>query len=578
MKTNLSWLRKFNSNKLIKNINFIHFHCFSFLSGQSTQSKASNLNPTGTTNFNIRRDIRLEKIFKNFDLGVIKRDDYLNYLKFLTQLQVSNFSVESLRENQKEYMKYLEQSINKGTISYSSINEILPLVLASSSHLQINSFSFWKIINDLFNSSYHKLGINLIFNILENLNSYYPNNPNVLLLMNTYFNNLTRDKVLAFNLETLINYISVFDSHHHDQRLMDDIQNLLINLSKELNETEKVNYIKKLVPFLVKESKLNMNIILESLADLVVKKFDEMSYRENIEILKIFKNQLNKDIIIDYCKKLDTKINNTQSEISLEESIELLGQLSHLNLGSHETFLKLEKLIGLNIDQVPTDKIVNVFENFLKSNKFREKFPLLIQDIVVKRKFQFNFEDICKILKLYSDIGTTNLYVYEKLHDYCLTIIPFLNSSQLANIIYAYSYNKEISKDLVYSILEKSEGIFRKIMNEKNLTSNELIKVLYGFSTTFERNDFLNIIQELSNVVLHDLDKLKFTNKNAFDIVLLFKTLQNLKISPTIELENLLKRSIDLLTRHETLVISQSIRISGHYDTSIFRLIEQKLN
>jgi hypothetical protein len=576
-------MKNYNLNKLRKISNFFNFRNFTILSSPKTQDKSNYINKS-TTNFNMKRDPRLEKIFRNFDLGVIKRDDYINYLKFQSLLQVDNFSVESLRENQKEYLKYLEQSISKGTISYSTINEILPIVLASSSNLQINSVSFWKIINDLFNNCYHKLGINLIFEILENLNKYYPNNPNVALLMNTYYKNLTRDKVLAFNLETLINYLTVFSSHHQDQRLMDDIQNLLINLSKELSQDETSNYIKKILPFLekAKESShtpvLDTSIVLDSLTELVVKKFDEMSLLENIQILKIFKTQIKKHKLIDYCRKLDTKINDPKIDISLNESIEVLQNISELNMGSHETFLKLEKLIGLQINHIPTDQIAKVFESFVKSNKFREKFPLLIQDVVVKRKFEFNFDDICTILKLYSDIGTTNLYVYEKLHDYVLTIIPFLNSIQLANLIYAYSYNNQISRELVNTILERSEGIFIKNIKEKKLTANDIIKVLYGFSTTFEKNDFLNIIKELSSLVFNDLDKLKFNNKNAFDVVILFKILENLKISPTIEMENLLKRNLDLVSRHEILLISQSIRSSGQYDTSIFRLVEQKLN
>lgn len=240
------------SNICIKNIRFSQ-NKFNNLTSRFLCE--NNLNSSNHHIINNQNRIQLKfsenpvliKIKKKFDLGIIRRDDFMSYLIYLKNYKPT---IEEKSEIEKEFLKYYNMSIKKGLINQTSYNEFIPLVLQVSSTLEIDSENFWIIIKDQFCSTYHKLGINLVFNVLNEMEFYYKNNPHVMFLKNIYFKNLTRDKVMVFNVETLINYLIIFKDFHNEQVLLDDIQQLIIKLSKDLTNDDKKYLISRIESFL----------------------------------------------------------------------------------------------------------------------------------------------------------------------------------------------------------------------------------------------------------------------------------------------------------------------------------------
>jgi hypothetical protein len=238
-----------------KNFNFCRFSQFRLINQSCSFFSTNNLN-TSTMDINKKENQNIQfkfsdnpemlKIKKKFDLGIIRRDDFMSYLIYLKNYKPTT-EEKSLIET--EFLNYYDMSIKKGLVNQTSYNEFLPLVLQVSSSIGIDSEKFWKIIKDQFCSTYHKLGINLVFSVLNEMEFYYSNNPHVLLLKNIYFKNLTRDKVLVFNVETLLNYVIIFKDFHTEQLLIDDIQQLIILLSKDLKEDEKKYLISRITSF-----------------------------------------------------------------------------------------------------------------------------------------------------------------------------------------------------------------------------------------------------------------------------------------------------------------------------------------
>lgn len=240
------------SNICLKNIRFSQNK---FINQTSRFLCENNLNSNNHNIINNQNRIQLKfsenpvllKIKKKFDLGIIRRDDFMSYLIYLKNYKPTT---EEKSVIEKEFLNYYNMSIKKGLINQTSYTEFIPLVLQVSSTLEIDSDNFWVIIKDQFCSTYHKLGINLVFNVLNEMEFYYKNNPHVLFFKNIYFKNLTRDKVMVFNVETLINYLIIFKDFHCEQVLLDDIQQLIIKLSKDLTKDEKKYLISRIKSFL----------------------------------------------------------------------------------------------------------------------------------------------------------------------------------------------------------------------------------------------------------------------------------------------------------------------------------------
>jgi hypothetical protein len=269
-------------NKTIdkRSVNKINFNFFRFsqfrLINHSCSFFSTTISNNITMDLNIKENQKIQfkfsdnpemlKIKKKFDLGIIRRDDFMSYLIYLKNYKPTT-EEKSLIET--ELLNYYDLSIKKGLINQTSYNEFLPLVLQVSSSLGIDSENFWKIIKDQFCSTYHKLGINLVFSVLNEMEFYYRNNSHVLLLKNIYFKNLTRDKVLVFNVETLLNYLIIFKDFHTEQVLIDDIQQLIILLSKDLKEDEKKYLISRITSFLkIKSDSLDYTSINNHLDNL----------------------------------------------------------------------------------------------------------------------------------------------------------------------------------------------------------------------------------------------------------------------------------------------------------------------
>ena len=136
-------------------------------------------------------DPAMKKIMENLDNNIIRREYYISVLNFFKE---RSLNVSERGQMQTLFMKYFELAINK--------NIIIPRVLNEAARLEINSFAFWKNLNELFNKNFHKMGPNIIFEFFQSFDDAFPNNSNVVLLKNIYFSNLTRDKVVSFNLET----------------------------------------------------------------------------------------------------------------------------------------------------------------------------------------------------------------------------------------------------------------------------------------------------------------------------------------------------------------------------------------
>jgi len=498
-------------------------------------------------------DPAIKKIMDNLDNNIVRREYYISVLNFFKE---SSLNASERGQMQTLFMKYFELAINKNIINSFTIHEIIPRVLQEAARLEINSFAFWKNLNELFNKNFHKMGPNIIFEFFQSFDDYFPSNPNVVLLKNIYFSNLTRDKVLSFNSETLINYLRCYVDFIQEQSFLDEISKLIVILNKSEGFEKHLNQIVKVIESseAFKIKKFNFNEILTGLFPAIKTSFNRLETSLQIKVLQIFsQNKENltekkfdyKEEISELAKISEESFRKNIDALSLDQVVQILKVFSELEVGSLEMYLEIERYIGVNIESLKSDKICTVLESFVKSKKFREKFPPLIQKRVNECKFEMSLSDLSKIIKIFTDIETEYLYIYDKLHTLFVNAIHFLNLKELSYLVYAYGTNKNL-KDENYKLLDKIEIVLLTKLDELQRPENaqELIRILYTYSLNQNIENHQQLVHKLKEILIKlDTSKVSCIN-NSEGVGKLFEIYDRFNLKSLAQINQNLKDSM----------------------------------
>lgn len=561
-KINDKFFKVFNKNLLFNNAFFKNF--------------CDSDNIKSFTHINIQNGNFDLKIFnENMNKALVKRDDYIKYLHLIINNKeyFQNLDIEEAKNWQNNFIHYFEIAKKKNLINSFTFNEIIEPLLPAASILEINSIVFWKLFNDIFNSWYHRIGTNLVFRIIALLNEYYTKNENALLIKNQYFNNLTKDKVLSFNLETLINYLKIYINSITNNALLLDIQNLLVIFLKNKNIDI---YINDLL-LVINDTEIPLDILINYLVPRI--NFEKINLQNKINFLKILTK---KNTLLTPKEYLNEKeVMDELNKLNMNEVLDIIQIYSKLKLGSKNIYLELEKYIGINIDKLPANRIYDLFSNFVNSGMYRDKFLLLMQKKVVDCSLEIPILDLCKIMRIYTDINTENLYIYDKLLKYFISSLNFLSLHELIEISHAYS-NKYLFAGNNY-LFQNVENIFLDKISELRETENinYLVEILYIFLNNPNSDSLLNspLVKQLSkNIPIIPKNKLDL---DVEAIPRLFNVLLKLKINESLNLsdyEYLITDNMSRLTNKELKNLLNSLKELNFVNYTLIDNLEKLYN
>ena len=107
-------------------------------------------------------------------------------------------------------------------------------------------------------------------------------------------------------------------------------------------------------------------------------------------------------------------------KLNIQEVIEILNTFSHFMILNPEFYLEVEKILGTNINEIPPKDYLLILDSFVKTNNFREKFIVLMQNKVYKNKDVINKFDLCKIMRIFAVLRLENETIFEKMQDHLL--------------------------------------------------------------------------------------------------------------------------------------------------------------
>lgn len=258
-----------------------------------------------------------------------------------------------------------------------------------------------------------------------------------------------------------------------------------------------------------------------------------------------------------YFQKVRKIVNEVSDDLSLsnlhklniQEVIEILNTFSHFMIQNPEFYLEVEKILGTNINEIPPKDYLLILDSFLKTNNFREKFIVLMQNKVYKNKDVINKFDLCKIMRIFAVLRLENETIFEKMQDHLLKYKHDLEDYEICDFVFAYS-NLKMQNNFVLNDMQ--EFIDHKTIKWlQNMKFDIVIDIFDSY--LIAKKGEKEFIEKMKEIIIESYNVLKPDNIDDVSIFKLIHIFYCLKLpSEQVEkFDNILRSKFKYYTRDE---------------------------
>jgi hypothetical protein len=113
-----------------------------------------------------------------------------------------------------------------------------------------------------------------------------------------------------------------------------------------------------------------------------------------------------------------------------------------------------DKVIGLNLYEVPTNELLNTFKAFLASDKTRDKIIFALLKRIKTHMNEFSLSNVCDLAYTFSNVNADLEGIYDLMEPYILNKMHSLTEDNLIAALIGYN-NPKINKNYhVKDVLE----------------------------------------------------------------------------------------------------------------------------
>lgn len=467
---------------------------------------------------------KLEVVYEKFNTTISLIDQKLKNgnlqpqdLKSLQDL-INSYDNELFWQTSKEILQpqienllitiFETQLLNEGNIT-----KFLPVIIEICYLLNLQNNAIWEPIAHYYSFNVEKFELEQHLFLLERILSIFVENEERQNTFKKFFFDMSmcfeQLDYLKLDFKNIILFVNMFFEYftQHHQELIDDIQNLLTNSYKNKLISDDMSILTVTLYRLSKNPNINIDFMVENFMNDIYKNIKLTKPKNILYLLVVYKrfieyNQCTK--INPLYKKIQKMTRSCEEDLinyldkfSLDELIELLQCFSNFEVGSLNFYEEIEKIIGKNIEKINPGIYLYLLDGFAKTGKFREKFMVLMQRKVLENKDYININDICKILRIFASVFSSNVTIFEKLHDYVILLKENINDNELADLIFAYSL-PNISNNNIFNEFETIIDQKLQIWKEKRNFAL-IIDILRSYTKMNKGNE---IIQKMKNIIL----------------------------------------------------------------------------
>jgi hypothetical protein len=327
-----------------------------------------------------------------------------------------------------------------------------------------------------------------------------------------------------------------------------------------------------------------LNPLMEKLLDELQKNIIWLNQKTQIFLITAYKN-----FILDnsyspqsiYYQKVGKIVNAVSEDLSMSnlhklhfpEVIELLNTFSQFFIQNSEFYLEVEKILGKNINEISPKDYVLILDAFVKTNNFREKFIILMQNKVYLNKDSINKTDLCKIMRIFAVLRLQNETIFEKMQDHLLKFKHDLQDYEICDLVFAYS-NLKMQNNFVLNDMQ--EFIDHKTTKWLQNRKFDIIIDIFD-SYLIAKKGEKEFIEKMKEILVESYKVIRSDNIDDVSVFKLVHVFYCLKLpSEQVEkFDNLLRNKFKYYTRDEYMPLFKFLSELNYENKETLDILQQ---
>jgi len=287
------------------------------------------------------------------------------------------------------------------------------------------------------------------------------------------------------------------------------------------NKAELIQQIEKLSP-----------ANLTRLYDFLFEEQGNESVIEIIEggILKGYKSLEPKDISrVLYCLFASNRVSSEEllsileeqviekiQEFSANELVTVLGCFTHLQRGSEDLYMQIDRQIGFLHDTLVLQNIAPLLYCFAQSGNYRKKFFFLLSERINENLASFSVPELVRIFWAYTATSTLNKSMYSAIAEHLVPKFAELTVDELELMLECLVYIHDQNSPYLGLVISRFQEIFKNTQNFKDLDARIASK--FYLLNSKSQGELDEILPHINKFVLSKFEE-KLTPHNAGVVV-----------------------------------------------------------